>query len=79
MDQMVGQKERVERAFAHLIEIQVMLLLRIGMLSEAVNLRQRRPDNIIHNPTEPAKLLNIVELSNFHHVAFVLRTPRHAP
>src|SRR5207244_12283688 len=55
-----------------------MLLLRIGMLGEAIDLRQRRTDDIINNPTEPAKLFNIIALSDFHHVVFVLGPPGHA-
>src|SRR5258707_5198193 len=72
MDQMIRKKERVERAVAHLIKTQIMLLLRIGMLGEAIDLRQRRTDHIIHNPTESAKLFNVIELSDFHHVVSVL-------
>ena len=41
------------------------------MLREHIDFGQRRADDIIDDAAERAQLVNIVELADLHHVAFV--------
>src|ERR1044071_9007430 len=54
-----------------------MLLLWVGVLSEAVNLGQRRADYIINDAAKAAKFLDIIKASDLHDVSLVLEAARH--
>ena len=71
VDQVIRDEERVQRPVAHLVQVQIVLLLRVGMLGQAVDLRQRRADDVVDDPAELADLVDVVELADLHHVAAV--------
>ena len=77
MHQMVRDKEREERSVSHLVETQVMPLFRVVVLGQTKDFRQGRAYQVIHNPTELAKLFDIVKLADFHNVVFILGPSRH--
>ncbi len=77
VDQMVGDEERVERPLSHLVQVQVVLLLGIGVLGQAIDLRQRRADHVIDDPAESAQFLDVVDASDLHDVVAVLEAPGH--
>ena len=60
--QVVRHPERIERALAHLVELEVVALLRIGVLGEAEDLDSRRPDRVVDDAAELAELVEVVEL-----------------
>ncbi len=79
MHEVIGNEKGVQRTLAHLVQIQVVLLLRIGVLRENEDLRQRRADDIVDDTAERPELVDVVQLADAHHVALVLEPPRHPP
>ena len=65
-------KNGVERALPHLVELEVVLLLRIGVLGKAVDLGQRRTDDVVDDATELSELVDVVQRADLHHVPAVL-------
>ena len=55
-----------------------MLLPGIGMLRQAIDLRQRRSHDIIHHTTEAPELFDIVKPSDCHYVVAVRQPSGHA-
>src|SRR5208337_80028 len=79
MNQMIRRKEWIERTLSHLVEIKIVLLFRVRMLGQAVNLRQRSADDVIYNTAQPPDLIDVVELADLHDIVFVLLPSGHSP
>src|SRR5437899_788425 len=79
MDQVIWDEKGVKRTLAHLIEIQIVLLFRVSVFGQAIDLCERSSNDVVNDSPQAAQLLNVVELADFHDVIFVFGATRHAP
>ena len=73
--EVVGDPERIQRALAHLVQVQVVALLRIGVLGEHERLHAGRADRVVDDAAELAELVEVVELGEVHDRAVVDERP----
>jgi len=60
VNELIRDEQGVERSVAHLVKVEIMLLLRIRVLRQAVDFRQRRADDIVDNAAKAAQLVNVI-------------------
>ena len=78
MHEVIRNPERVERAFTHLVQVQVVTLLRIGVLGEDEGLHAGGTDRVVDDAAELAELVEVVELADVHDRAVVDQAAGHA-
>ena len=60
MHQMVRDEEGVQRTVPHLVETEVVLLLRVGMLGQAIHLGQRCADDVVDDTAQTPEFVDVV-------------------
>ena len=75
--EVIGDREGVERAVAHLVELQVVLLLRVGVLGEDEDLHPGRSDRVVDHAASLAQDVEVIEARQLLRVVIELEPARH--